>query len=194
MYNNIITKLRITAYSSSNSEDTYVDDLTVIGTITSNGAGTPTDFIALTDYSVYLANTDDKEVLAFSMNGAYIGDFVTAESGGLGRVWDVAFGPDGNLYATDNSNDVIRSYNGTTGSPISNSTGWATTVGDPYGLVWNGDELYVATSRGVEYFAANATALGYFGDAQRYPSTTGAPKLYAASDVVFCPDDIINSS
>ena len=102
---------------------------------------------------------------------------------------EVAFGPDGNLYATDNSNDVIRSYNGTTGSPISGSTGWATTVGDPYGLVWNGDELYVATSRGVEYFAANATALGYFGDAQRYPSTTGAPKLYVASDVVFCPDD-----
>ena len=209
-------KIRFVSHQSSTAEDIQIDNVRI--TATAKGttapapaptptpapmptpAPTPTPTPAPTpaptptppsssNYTVYLADTDDREVLAFSKTGAYQGVFVTARSGGLGKVWDVAFGPDNHLYVSDDSYSKIRKYNGSTGAPISTSSGWATTQGYPRGLVWNGSTLYVATSMGVERFSSTGTSLGYFGDASRNPSTSGAPSIRSLYDVVFCPDN-----
>lgn len=177
-------KVRAVAKASSSSEEVMVDDIAIFGTPKG-----PSDQNALTAYSVYLADTDDREVLVFSQNGTYIDDFVSYRSNGLGKVWDVAFGPDGHLYVSDYTYKKIRQYNGTTGSPIGTSAGWASTTGYPYGLTWNDANLYVATSQGVEVFDSAGASQGFFGDASRNPSTAGAPALYSARDVAFCSDD-----
>jgi len=170
-------QLRITARSSSTSEVAMVDNISI------------QDSAPASDYSVYVADTDDREVLVFSSDGTYLDGFVDSRSGGLGRVWDVSFGPDGHMYASDNTNNKIRKYNGATGAPIgSSATGWASTVGFPNGLTWHDSSLYVATSRGVEKFSSSGSSLGYFGDASRSPTTTGATALVSPYDVIFCPD------
>ncbi|MDE0526623.1 MAG: S8 family serine peptidase [Thaumarchaeota archaeon] len=178
-------KIRIVAQMSSATEEVMIDDIAI--------RGLPRDAADQNDsapiaYSVYLADTDDREVLVFSQNGTYLDNFVSSRSNGLGKVWDVAFGPDGNLYVSDNTYRKIRQYNGTDGSPIGTSAGWAATTGYPYGLVWNDDRLYVATTYGIEAFDASGSSLGYFGDASRNPSAAGAPRLSGAQDVAFCPD------
>ena len=177
-------KIRAVAHMSSSAEDVMIDDVRIYGLPQS--AEEPD--APLTDYSVYLADTDDRQVLVFSQNGTYIDDFVSYRSNGLGKVWDVAFGGDGHMYASDYTYKKIRVYNGTTGAPIGTSAGWATTAGYPYGLTWNDGRLYVATSQGVEVFDAAGASRGYFGDASRSPSTAGAPRIYGAQDVAFCPD------
>ena len=176
-------KVRAATKASSSSEEVMVDDIAIFGTPKG-----PSDQNALTAYSVYLADTDDREVLVFSQNGTYTDNFVSSRSNGLGKVWDVAFGPDGHLYVSDYTYKKIRQYNGTTGAPIGTSAGWASTTGYPYGLTWNGANLYVATSQGVEVFDSAGASQGFFGDASRNPSTAGAPALYSARDVAFCSD------
>ena len=174
-------QLRITARSSSSSEVVMVDNISI--------QNTPATSTLPASYSVYVADTDDREVLVFSSNGTYQGVFIPSRSGDLGRVWDVSFGPDGHLYVSDNSNYKIRKYDGNTGSPLSSSTsGWASTVGFPNGLEWYAGNLYVATGRGVEKFSSSGSSLGYMGDASRSPSTTGAKALLSAQDVAFCQD------
>ena len=126
--NNDTVKLRALAKASSSFEEVMIDELKISGILNVSGNGTggnSTNFIALTDYSVYLADTDDKEVLVFDKDGTYTGVFVTSQSAGLGKVWDVVFGPDGNLYASDLTNKKIRDYDGTTGAAISGTAGWA---------------------------------------------------------------------
>ena len=141
----------------------------------------------LTDYTVYPADTDDREVLAFSKAGACQEVFVSARSGGPGRAWDAAFGPDGHLYVSDNTYKKVRRYNWSAGAAISPSAaGWAATEGYPHGLAWRGSTLYVATATGVERSSSTGSALGYFGDASRSPSTSGATAVVSPHDPVFC--------
>ena len=180
-------KIRIVTQMSSSTEDVIIDDIAIRGLPIDTEDHDDTSSAPVT-YSVYLADTDDREVLVFFQNGTYITDFVKYGSNGLGKVWDVAFGGNGHLYASDNTHKKIRQYNGTDGSPIGTSSGWAATNGYPYGLVWNDNKLYVATSYGIETFDAAGASLGYFGDASRNPSTAGALRLYGAQDVAFCPD------
>lgn len=178
-------KARFVAHMSISSEDVQLDDIVINATSSGSGSPAPTP----SDYSVYVADTDDREVLVFSKNGTYLDGFVDRRAGGLGKAWDLDFGPDGHLYVSDNTYNKIRKYNGATGAPIgSSSTGWASTTGFPNGLTWEDSVLYVATSRGVEKFSSSGSSLGYFGDAHRSPATTGAPALVSPQDVVFCSD------
>ena len=173
-------QMRITARSSSGSEITMIDSVSI-----QDSASSPNP--TLTNYSIYIADTDDRQVQVYSQDGSYLGDIVTSRSGGLGKVWDVAFGPDGHLYVSDNTYGKIRKYDGSTGIPISSNSGWATTQGYPNALTWKDNTLYVATQMGVERFSLSGSALGYFGDASRNPGA-GATRLFSAYDVVFCPD------
>ena len=186
-------KMRIVTREGSSAEDVQIDDIMI--NATSSTAPSPTPAPAPTpapsgSYSVYVADSDDKEVLVFSQSGAYQGTMVPRQSAGLGRVWDVAFGPDGHLYASDNTNKKIRKYNGATGSPISPSaSGWASTTKSPYGMTWKGSTLYVATAGGIERFSSSGTSLGYFGDARFVPGAGGSRGTLFPYDVAFCPDN-----
>ena len=180
-------KVRFVAHMSYYNEDVQLDDIVI--NATSGGSGSSTTPTTPSDYSVYVADTDDRESLVFSKNGTYLDGFVDRRAGGLGKAWDLDFGSDGHLYVSDNTYSKIRKYNGATGAPISSSgTGWASTAGFPNCLTWEGSVLYVATSRGVERFTSSGSSLGYFGDASRTPATAGAPALVSPQDVVFCPD------
>ena len=173
-------QVRITARSSTSSEIAMVDNVSIQGS-----AQMPAN---ASDYSVYIADTDDYEVLAYSKNGTYLGVFVDRGSGGLGKAWDAAFGPDGHMYISDYTYTKIRKYDGTTGAPISGFAGWANTTGVPLGLTWNGNSLYVATLYGIEKFSSSGTNLGFFGDASNYPSDPLAPAVVFSYDLAFCSD------
>lgn len=180
--------LRFVTQQSSMSEDVQIDDVVV--NATKSGSTTPPPQ-PTSAYSIYVADTDDYEILAYTPAGAYIGDIVPRKSGGLGKPFDAAFGPDGHLYVSDNTYKKIRKYNGATGAPMgktSASAEWASTYGIPNGMAWSGNTLYVSTLRGVEKVSASGANLGYFGDASRNPSTAGAPALVSPYDVAFCPD------
>jgi glucose/arabinose dehydrogenase len=64
------------------------------------------------------------------VTGAFLGEFVTAGSGGLETPDDVIFGPDGNLYVgvgllpngTSGTNNHVIRYDGTTGAFVDNFT------------------------------------------------------------------------
>ena len=135
-------------------------------------------------YSVYVADTDDREVVTYSSSGVPTGTFVASRSGGLGDVWGIDFGPDGHLYVADHDNSAIRRYSGTTGAPMgtgsdaSTDAEWARTASRPYGIAWGGSTLYVATYQGVERFSSDGAALGAFGDATRTSAVRNAALSY----------------
>jgi DNA-binding beta-propeller fold protein YncE len=66
------------------------------------------------DWLIGGSRTDS--VLHFSDSGTFLGDYITPGSGGLSRPGGVAFGPDGNLYASSNATDQILRYDGATGA------------------------------------------------------------------------------
>lgn len=93
--------------------------------------------------------------------GAFLGEFVSSGSGGLGDPQGIAFGPDGNLYVSSNgSNNVLR-YDGNTGAFIDI---FATTAGMswPAEINFHGGHLYVSDFSG-----------GASGRVSRFDATTG---------------------
>ena len=172
-------KVRLVTQQSTPSEDVQLDDIMINATSWT--------------YSIYVSNEDGYEVQAYNPDGTYLGDIVTARSGGLGNPWGIAFGPDSNLYVADYTYSKIRRYNGTTGAPMgtvldATSAEWASTAGRPSGLAWNGNILYVASLGGVERFGLSGTSLGLFGDAVGVPSSSSAPGIVWAYDVSFGTD------
>ena len=185
-------KVRFVTRQNLSYEDVQLDDIMINAaswTTTPPGRGN----ITQDNYSIYVSNEDGYEVQAYNSNGTYLGDIVTARSGGLGNPWGIAFGPDGHLYVADYTYSKIRRYNGTTGAPMgtvldATSAEWASTAGRPSGLAWNGNTLYVASLGGVERFSLSGTSLGLFGDAVGVPSSSSAPGIVWAYDVAFGTD------
>ena len=188
-------KLRFATLESSRAEDVEVDDVVITVTRTSSSVPLPPPapspspstppppappLVTATSYSVYVANTDDREVRAYLPDGTYSGAFVAARSGGLDKPWSIDFGPDGNLYVSDLSSGKIRRYSGSTGAPMgsgsdaSTNSEWVRPSARPYGIAWHGNTLYVATYNGIERFSLDGTSRGMFGDATRSATATGA--------------------
>jgi WD40 repeat protein len=115
------------------------------------------------DKNIYVANTDNNNVLKFNgTTGAFIGKFVTDGSGGLSGPRGVAFGPDGNLYVSSSTSNQVLEYNGTTGAFIAAfvSAGSGGLM-NPRDLTFGPDgNLYVSSF--------------FTGDVFRYNGSTGA--------------------
>jgi WD40 repeat protein len=115
------------------------------------------------DKNIYVANTDNNNVLKFNgTTGAFIGKFVTDSSGGLSGPRGVVFGPDGNLYVSSSTSNQVLEYDGTTGAFIAAfvSAGSGGLM-NPRGLVFGPDgNLYVSSF--------------FTGDVFRYNGSTGA--------------------
>lgn len=146
---------------------------TVIVATASGGLGNPRGLAFGPDGSLYAtshvspnAATTDTVKRYDGTTGAYLGDFVTAGSGGLNDANGLAFGPDGNLYVASNLSNEVKRYNGQTGAFINNfvTAGSGGLVG-PRQLLFQGDgNLYVAS-------AADG---GGTPVVSRYNATTGA--------------------
>lgn len=69
-----------------------------LGAISGGGLSGPAGLALGSDGNLYAANQDTGTVVRFNATtGAALGTFVTAGSGGLGTMFDITFGPDGNL-------------------------------------------------------------------------------------------------
>ncbi len=178
-------KIKLTARASSSSEDLMVDAIRITG-----APGNPDDTAtttALTEYSIYVANTDDDDILVYQQDGTYSGTFVDAGVGGLDSPYDLAFGLDGDLYVSDYRYGKIRAYDGGDGTLVDAS--WASPQSKPRGMTWHGGQLYVAHALGIESFDSYGNSNGLFGDALRVPPRgSSIPSVVLATDVVFCND------
>lgn len=184
--------LKFVTRQSSSSEDVQIDDVEISAVQSRPAAPTtpaPTTPAPTTPsgHSLYVADSDDREIVVFSSSGTYLGEIVASRSAGLGKPYGLDFGPDGHLYVSDRGAKTIRKYNGATGASITAS--WATTSGSPYGMVWKDSTLYVATTNGIERFSSTGSALGTFGDAHARPATSGALRTLTPYDVAFCSDN-----
>jgi Carbohydrate binding domain/SdrD B-like domain/Bacterial Ig domain len=95
-------------------------------------------------------------------SGTAMTDFIAAQSGGVQRPYDFAFGPDGDLFVTSSFTDQVIRYNNVTGAPIGAFvTAGSGGLDEPKGLAFGPDgNLYVTS------FATNQV--------KRYNGTTGA--------------------
>ena len=122
------------------------------------------------DKNIYVANTDNSNVLKFNgTTGAFIGKFVTDGSGGLNGPRGVAFGPNGNLFVTSQSSNQVMEYDGTTGAFIAVFVN--ITSGDPGALSLPRDlafgpdgNLYVASFGSGDVFRYNGSTGAFMDD------------------------------
>ena len=71
------------------------------------------------DGDLYVSSRFTDEVMRFNgATGAFIDDFVSAESGGLDEPNGLAFGPDGHLYVASRLTDEVLRYDKVTGNFI----------------------------------------------------------------------------
>jgi DNA-binding beta-propeller fold protein YncE len=98
------------------------------------------------DGNLLVCSLETNQVLKYDINtGAYLGEFVTADSGGLENPSGILFGPDGNLYVASTGNDEILRYDGQTGA-FSDVYLSLSQSGGLTGMVWGPDgALYCST-------------------------------------------------
>jgi DNA-binding beta-propeller fold protein YncE len=126
----------------------------------------PFDSVLGADSRLYVSCTLNHSVEYFdASNGASLGSFVLAGSGGLVSPRSLAFGPNGNLFVANGTGAVLE-FDGTTGSPVlpgpfidANANGGGPL--DAYSLEFHQGVLYVASLQHDEVMAFDATGGGY---------------------------------
>ena len=112
------------------------------------------------DGRIYVACQGDDGVSRINQfTGQSLGVFVLAGSGGLFSPRSLVFGPDGHLYVSSATGEILK-YNGATGAFLgvfvdTNGNGGGPV--DPYGLSFHDGKLYVASNFPSEVKAFNAT-------------------------------------
>jgi sugar lactone lactonase YvrE len=137
-----------------------------------------------------VGNTLGNSVSRFdAVTGAYLGDFITAGSGGLTAPDALTFGPDGNWYVssgTDASGQILR-YNGQTGA-FMGVFAQGGGLNRPYGSAFGPDgNLYVASFRSDEILRYNGQT-GAFIDVFASGNGTAAGLLNGPNGLLFGAD------
>ncbi len=99
------------------------------------------------DGHLYVGLGDLSKVLKYNGGtGAFIGEFVSAGSGGLSGVRDLLFGPDGDLYVASGTSDQVLRYDGTSGAFVGVAAS-GNGLNGPVGLVFDSDgTLFIAAA------------------------------------------------
>ncbi|MEE9492937.1 MAG: DUF4347 domain-containing protein [Gammaproteobacteria bacterium] len=172
---------------------------TFIGNFVSSGSSTmdqPYSLVFGPDGDLYVGSYNQNTVYRFDGNtGAPVnnggpdpaGTFIpTAQNGGLGTAEQILFGPDGNLYVADLTNDRVLRFDGTTGVfidifVVANANG----LEAPNGLAFGPDGLlYVTDSKNgvlLRYDGSDGSIIASLTD----PYVTGLDK---PSHIAFAPD------
>lgn len=134
----------------------------VIGSLALMGAGGTLSRAAVGDLLV--ASSLTNSVKRYDANtGAYKGDFVAPNSGGLSDPWGIGYGPDGNLYVTSEATKQVLKFNGSTGAFMSV---FAQTKANGSYLAWGPDgNMYVSMWQGkvIERFdGVTGASMGVF--------------------------------
>ena len=96
----------------------------------------------------YIANRDGNNVLRYTMDGDFVEEFVTANSGNLSSPQEVFFHPvDGSLIVTGFNNSTIKRYDGETGEFLGDfSQGY--NLSNPTKMIMGSDSLIYVTQWG----------------------------------------------
>jgi WD40 repeat protein len=140
------------------------------------------------DAALLVGNTQGNNVVLYDdITGQFLGDFITAGSGGLNSPDDLVYGPDGNLYISSGSNSSgqILRYNGQTGAFIDVfASGGGMTR--PYGIAFGPDGyLYVSsflTDQILRYDAKTGAFVDVFASGNGLPGGLNGP-----NDLLFTP-------
>ena len=129
----------------------------------------PQDVVITATGRILVSSALDDRVVEFDRSGAYVGDFVTAGSGGLDYPTGLAIGPDGHLYVSSRGTSSVLRYDGASGAYL----GVLVSSGDgglvaPYGIAFgtgvHSGSVFIASGDGkvVEYDAPTGGAIGTF--------------------------------
>jgi WD40 repeat protein len=140
------------------------------------------------DAALLVGNTQGNNVVLYDdVTGQFLGNFITAGSGGLTSPDDLVYGPDGNLYISSgsgSSGQILR-YNGQTGAFIDVfASGGGLTR--PYGIAFGPDGyLYVSsflTDQILRYDAKTGAFVDVFASGNGLPGGLNGP-----NDLLFTP-------
>jgi DNA-binding beta-propeller fold protein YncE len=149
----------------------------------------PFDAAIRPDGQLYVSCTLNHSIEHFdTTTAAHLGSFVLAGSGGLVSPRGLAFGPNGNLFVSHGSNEILE-FDGSTGAPVGppafvNSGGNGGGAIDPYGLRFHQGVLYLASFSYDEVKAFNATTGAFLSTFV----TAGSGGLVGPTGVDFGPD------
>jgi hypothetical protein len=141
--------------------------------------------------ALLVGNTRGDSVSSFNaQSGAYLGDFISAGSGGLKDPDTLLYGPDGNLYvssASSNTSGQILRYDGQTGAFI-DVFAQGSGLARPYGMAFGPDgNLYVASFRSDQILRFNGQS-GAFVDVFAQGNGTAAGLLNGPNGLHFASD------
>jgi DNA-binding beta-propeller fold protein YncE len=122
----------------------------------------PFDLALGPDARLYVSCTLNHSIEHFdATSGAALGSFVIAGFGGLQSPRSLAFGPNGNLFVSNGTAEILE-YEGSTGAAVGppafvDATGNGGGAIDPWGLRFHEGVLYVASFSSAEVKAFDAT-------------------------------------
>jgi hypothetical protein len=90
------------------------------------------------DGNLYVGGFGSNNVLRYDgSTGAFLNEFVSAGSGGLGQTRSAFFGPDGNFYVASRANSSVLRYDGSTGAFLSAFISGGFLMDPNYLLFWD---------------------------------------------------------
>lgn len=80
-----------------------------------SGLSKPEHLVTDASGQIYVSNAGTRNITQYSASGDYLGEFISAGSGGLGLPECMVIGPDGHFYLCSDNNQVLK-FDGTTGA------------------------------------------------------------------------------